>query len=325
MRTHSFIATLLVLALQTRADADPTCDHAIAVADANAALMSAPELFVGAGSMPRSDFDEALEPRLIAGLDYSLTRIFAGAATRARASAECRLRTASVAIETGPLARALDARIASLSTAIADGDAALARLESAAREQLATRPELVALRLDLDSLRAALANARRDRAALPAPTTLAHALADEAAALDELESREARLRTLDGIDVSVRAAIDRGLYVHDTQAYVATLTVTFDTGLLFRGDADDRARRARADLARARAATLDAQAAVDTDRIAQLAALIADLERERALAAKLSGDDARRFERTIWRELATRKAEHAFLVARTSATQELRR
>ncbi|MGE0403535.1 MAG: hypothetical protein AB7T06_42915, partial [Kofleriaceae bacterium] len=130
---------------------------------------------------------------------------------------------------------------------------------------------------------------------------------------------------LDGIDVSVRAAIDRGLYVHDTQAYVATLTVTFDTGLLFRGDADDRARRARADLARARAATLDAQAAVDTDRIAQLAALIADLERERALAAKLSGDDARRFERTIWRELATRKAEHAFLVARTSATQELRR
>lgn len=323
------VVALASLALQTRADADPTCDHVRAIADANAALMSAPALFASAGSMPRSDFDEALEPRLIAGIDYSLTRILAGSATRARADAECRARAAATLVDAVPLARALDAQIASLSTAITEGESTLARLEAAAREQLATRPELVALRLDLDALRATLAAARRERAGLgvppPSPIALTRVLADETAALAEIEAREARLRTLDGIDVSVRAAIDRGLYVEDTQAYVATLTVTFNMGLLFRGDAHDRAARARADLARDRAATLDAQSAVDADRIAQLATVIADLERERALAAKLSGDDARRFERTLWRELATRKADHAFLVARTTAAQELRR
>lgn len=325
MRTRFLLVSTLVLALQTRAEADPLCDHARAVADANAALMSAPELFTTAGSMPRSDFDEALEPRLVAGIDYSLTRILAGSATRARAAAECRARAAAALVDTGPLARGLDARIAQLASAIAEGEVSLARIESAAREQLATRPELLAMRLDLDALRAALAAARRDRAALPAPVPLGHALADETASLAELEQREARLRTLDGIDVSVRAAIDRGLYAADTHAYVATLTVTINTGLLFRGDANERAARARSDLARERAATRDAQAAVDAERIAELGALIADLERERTLAAKLSGDDARRFERTLWRELATRKAEHAFLVARTTATEELRR
>ncbi len=319
------LAFLVVLALQTRADADPHCDHLTAVADANAALMSAPELFATAGSMPRSDFDEAVEPRLVGGIEYSLTRILAGSATRARASAECRARAAAAVIDSGPLSRAHDARIASLSAAITDGDAALARLESSVAQQIATRPDLLAMRIDLDSLRAQLASARRERTALPSPTSLAHAIATETAALADLEARESRLRTLDGIDVSVRGAIDRGLYVHDTQAYIAIVSVTFNTGLLFRGDAHDRAQRARADIARERAATLDAQSAVDAERIAQLDALIADLERERTLAAKLSGDDARRFERLVWRELATRKAEHAFLVARASAAQELRR
>jgi hypothetical protein len=318
------VAALLSLAV-SHAHADPACDHAVAVADANAALMSAPDLFVSAGSMPRSDFDEAFEPRLLGGIDYSLTRILAGSATRARATAECRARAAAERIETGPSARGLDARIAALTTAITEGEAALARLESAAQQQLATRPELLAMRIDLDALRAQRASARRERAALPAPSVLARAIADERTALADLEGRESRLRTLDGIDISVRGAIDRGLYVTDTQAYVAIVSVTFDTGLLFRGDANDRAARARDDIARARVATLDAQAAVDAERITQLDALIADLERERTLAARLAGDDARRFERQIWRELATRKAEHAFLVARTSATRELRR
>jgi hypothetical protein len=317
-------AALISLAV-SHVHADPTCDHAVAVADANAALMSAPDVFLSAGSMPRSDFDEAFEPRLVGGVDYSLTRILAGSATRARATAECRARAAAERIETGPLGRALDARIASLTTAITDGEAALARLESAAAQQLATRPDLLALRIDLDSLRAQLASARRERAALPAPSVLSHAIADEQTALADLEGRESRLRTLDGIDISVRGAIDRGLYVTDTQAYVAIVSVTFDTGLLFRGDANDRAARARADIARARLATLDAQATVDGERIAQLDALITSLEQERTLAARLSGDDARRFERQLWRELATRKAEHAFLVARVSATQELHR
>ncbi|MFN0247673.1 MAG: hypothetical protein ACKV2T_12375 [Kofleriaceae bacterium] len=316
------IAALVSVAV-THALADPACDHAVAIADANAALMSAPDLFLSAGSMPRGDSDEAFEPRLVGGVDYSLTRILAGSATRARATAECRARAAAERIETGPLARALDARIASLATAIADGESALARVESAAVQQLATRPELVAMRIDLDALRAQLASARRERAALPAPSTLAHAVADERAALADLEGRESRLRTLDGIDISVRGAIDRG--ISDTQAYVAIVSVTFDTGLWFRGDANDRAARARADLARARLAALDAQVTVDGERIAQLDALIASLEQERTLAARLSGDDARRFERQLWRELATRKAEHAFLVSRVSATQELHR
>lgn len=324
MRT-SLVSTVLVLALQTRASADPACDHAIAVADATAALLGAPELFASAGSMPRSDFDEALEPRLVAGIDYSLTRILAGSATRARAAAECRARTAAAAIDAGPLARALDARIASLAASLVDGEAMLARLESAAREQLATRPELIGLRLDLDALRGALATTRRERAAVPAPSTLAGAVSAETSALADLEDHEGRLRTLDGIDISVRGAIDRGLYVHDTQAYVATLSVTFDTGLLFRGDAHERARRARREIARDHAATLAAQARVDEERLAELAALISDLERERGAAARLAGDDARRFDRQLWRELATRKADAAFLAARIAAAQEASR
>ena len=57
---------VIMVALVESAHADPACDHLLAVADANAALLSAPELFATAGSMPRSDFSEALEPRLVA-------------------------------------------------------------------------------------------------------------------------------------------------------------------------------------------------------------------------------------------------------------------
>ncbi len=320
-----------VLALTATAAADDFCDHARAVAAAEADLLVAPELFVTAGytQQPAILFGEVAttaQPRVIAGVELGIMRIAAGSATRGRADAECHRHAAADRITRGPTGRALAAQLSVLDGALVEGDAMLAQLTAAVDQQVATRPELISTRLRLDELRALSTEAHRQLAMLPpSDTPLAGALVDQRAAVADLEQREGRLRMLSAFDVSVRAGIDRSLDHPTDTPYLATLSVTVNTGLLFQRGANSRAASARRRLARSGEAEITAQATTDTQRSAQLAQLIAQLEDDNTALARLSGDDARRLRRSLWFDLVQRKAERAFLVARVDAMRELAR
>lgn len=324
-------AILLVLALAAPAAADDYCDHARAVAASEADLLAAPELFITAGytqqpAILAGEVATTAQPRVIAGVQLGLLRIAAGSATRGRADAECHRHTAADRIARGPTGHALAAQISVLDGAVAEGEAMLAQLAAAVDQQVATRPELIATRLRLDDLRALAAEAHRQLAMLPrSDAPLAGALADQRAAVADLEHHEGRLRTLSAFDVSVRAGIDRSLDHPTDTPYLATLSITVNTGLVFQHAANARAASARRRLARADEAELAAQATTDTQRAAQLAQLIAQLEDDSTALARLSGDDARRLRRSLWFDLVQRKAERAFLVARVDAVRELAR
>lgn len=324
-------AVLVVLALVAPAAADDHCDHARAVAAAEADLLAAPELFVTAGYTQQpailwGEVATTAQPRVVAGVQLGVMRIAAASATRGRATAECRRHDAEERIARGPIARALAARISVLDGALVEGDAMVAKLAAEVDQQLATRPELIAARLRLDELRALAGEARRELGMLPlSDAPLAGALADQRAAVAELEHREGRLRTLSAFDVDVRAGIDRSLDHPNDTPYFATVSVTINTGLVFQHGANARAASARARLGRTGEAALAAQATTDTQRAAELAALVAQLEEDSAALARISGDEARRLRRSMWFDLVQRKADRAFLLARVAATRELAR
>jgi hypothetical protein len=324
-------AILIIAALAAPAAADDYCDHARAVAASEADLLAAPELFVTAGytQQPAILFGEVAttaQPRVIAGVQLGIMRIAAGNATRGRADAECHRHAAVDRIAHGPTGRALAAQISVLDGALVEGEAMVAKLATEVDQQLTTRPELIAARLRLDELRALAAEAHRQLATQPrSDAPLVGALAEQRAAVEDLEHHEGRLRTLSAFDVSVRAGIDRSLDHPTDTPYLATLSITVNTGLVFQHGANSQAASARRRLARADEAELSAQATTDTQRAAQLAELIAQLEDDSTALARLSGDDARRLRRSLWFDLVQRKADRAFLVARVSATRELAR
>lgn len=324
-------ALVLLLVLAAPAAADDRCDHVRAVAAAEADLLAAPELFVTAGytQQPAILFGEvatSAQPRVLAGVQIGVMKIAAASATRARADAECRRADALDRIAHGPDARALAAQIRVLDGALVEGEVMVARLATEVEQQVATRPELIAARLRLDELRARATEAHRQLGMIPrADARLAGALADQRAATSELEHREGRLRTLSAFDVSVRAGIDRSLDHPNDTPYFATVSVSVNTGLLFQHGANARAARARDRIARADEATLAAQSATDTQRAADLATLVAQLEEDATALGRLSGEEARRLRRSLWFDLAQRQADRAFVLARIAATRELAR
>ncbi len=330
MKTE-ILTVLALAALTSTATADDYCDHARAVAAAEADLLVAPELFVTAGytQQPAILFGEVAttaKPRVLAGVQLGVLRIAAASATRGRADAECHRHAAAERITRGPTGRALAAQLGVLDGAVAEGEAMVAKLATEVEQQVTTRPELIAARLRLDELRALTAEAHRQLAMLPGSAApLAGALAEQRVAIAELEHHEGRARTLSAFEVSVRAGIDRSLDQPNETPYFATVAVTVNTGILFQHGANARAASARQRLARAGEAALAAQATTDTQRAAQLAELIAQLEDDSAALARLSGEEARRLRRSLWFDLVQRKGERAFLVARVSATRELAR
>lgn len=329
MRTK--LAMLLVLASAAPAAADDHCDHVRAVAAAEADLLAGPELFVTAGytQQPAILFGEvatSAQPRLLGGVRLDVMRLAAASATRGRADAECRRHDADTRIATGPEARGRAAQVAVLDGALADGEAMLARLAAEVDQQVATRPDLIAARLRLDELRALAAEAHRQLAALPSATTpLAGALAARHAAVEQLEEKEGRVRSLSAFEVSVRAGVDRSLDHPNDTPYFATISLGVNTGVLFQRGANARAASARARLARGDDAALAAQATTDEKRASELAALIGQLEGDTAALAKLSGEEARRLSRSLWFDLVQRKADRAYLLARSAAARELAR
>ena len=337
------------------AHADDTCEHVQAVADAESALMVAPTLFgtIGYAKQPESggvDPVVTAGPRVVAGLSYDFVGLWEGAATKARARAECRRHEALVALQSAGTHQALAARARVLDKAVREAEQMLTKLAAEVRERVATEQELIAMRLRVDDLRRmavqtqvelarAMESSPRDAAtfehgaASPTGATFDHGAASPtrtiAAAAATFERADAaaerangRLRRLRGIDVTVRGGYDRFLDRDDAAPYFAMLTVSVNTGVLFQGGANERARVARDKRARDHRA-LDAQLAAQSARAEQTAALIGDLNAQLALIVKLGGDDGRRYQRTLWFDLVKLEAENAYATAQVETLREV--
>ncbi|HEU4610717.1 MAG TPA: hypothetical protein VFS15_01520, partial [Kofleriaceae bacterium] len=114
---------------------DGYCDYVEGTASATAAPLFAPEVFGQFGNVEQLPFavtpsEDTSNLRALAGVRYSLTNIYAGMATKSRASAECRRHRALLAVRGATAARALTARVRVLDEARAEADRILAATQA---------------------------------------------------------------------------------------------------------------------------------------------------------------------------------------------------
>lgn len=327
--------------------ADGYCAYVTGVADAESLLMLSPELFATAGlvrgSLQTGDEHSILPPtsRITAGLQYSATRLFQGLETRKLAVAECRRNRAKEtlldhlrgAIDSGQR-EGLLAREAVLKEAMPRAEEIVGRLEQQVAEGLATVEELSATQLRIEAMRASIAEGIRERAALSAAPLVSRAdvarLREEHDVADaEVERISGTLRSIAAWDVSVRGGYDRILGAPDQFPVFGLLSVSYNLGGLFQGEANRRAAEGRkkwidhqaegvAEQASGITRQIEELLAVDEGRLQELAMLRADLEGRLRAAESIPGPHVRRFTEYVWFELTRTRAEEAYQQARVT-------
>ncbi|MBK9037096.1 MAG: hypothetical protein IPL61_38610 [Myxococcales bacterium] len=319
-----------------RADDDGYCQHARAVAAADAALGLAPSVFGSYGYVEAPATTAAPDPtanatRTTVGVAYRVSGAVEGLLTRARADADCRRHAAGQALGDAARAQALAARAEVLTAALAETDALVARAVEDVAARRATSPELTALRLRVADLRALADATAAERARLPSADAgpLPGALARYQRADADVERREAALRVARAFDLTVRAGYDSLAGRADDSPYFAVVSASVNVGVVWQLVANRDAAAGRRRLTerapggagnRARlAAELTAEAARATDS----AALVDELERQYQQVRGVGGDAGRRVAQTVWFDLVRVRAEHAYLVAHVAALRSI--
>ncbi len=334
MRAGIAMIAVAAVAGSARAD-DAYCDHARAVAAADAATLVAPEVFTSLGyveqpatvDIPSGSSDDV---RFTLGVRYSLGDLYEGAIVRKRAGADCRRHLALGRLQAAPAHRALSARVKVLDGALDEAAEMLAEAGADMASRRATAQEVMATRLRVDQLRAQAAAAHRELEALPAGSeaSLTGALADFHAADAEVERHDGRLRAARGWDISMRAGYDRFLAAdEDESPYFAVVSASWNLGWLLQQPANQRALKARRRMQAEAGATaqpaMEALLAAEARRAEESGVLVADLERQLEALRRIGGDDSRRFRQTVWFEWVEAKAEHAYLEAHVEALRQV--
>lgn len=320
------------------------CQYVRGVADAEASVLLAPELFVSAGLVNAGDATGGSplgtpKPRLTAGVGYDFVGLYRGLAFRRRAEADCRRQRAlsalQAAVQTGASGigaePALVARASVLETAIPQGEQLLARLREDVREGRATVEELNALQLRLDGLRALASDTARERETLAGRMPLAgrplSALMQELRSADDsLEAISAGLRNSNAWDVSVRGGYDEVFGVEQEIPIFGTLTVSYNIGGLWQSGANTRAREGRRLAANEEVEGIVRQvdqllrelhSARETEqaRLREVTVLVTDLEGQLRGIESLQTNQVRRYRDYLMLELARLRAEQAYLSA----------
>jgi hypothetical protein len=325
------------------------CQYVRGVADAESAVLLAPELFASTGLVNAGEAGGTGTPlgpprlRVTAGVGYDLVGLYRGLAVRRRAEAECRryraLSSLQAAVQTGTAgigaAAALEARASELAGAIPQGEKLLATLREDVREGRATVEELNALQLRLDGLRALASDTTRERERLasraPVGTQSLSALLQELRAADDaLEEIAAGLRGSAAWDVRLRGGYDELVDVRQDVPLFGTLTVSYNLGGLWQSGANARAatgrrlaaeedvegiRRQVDQLLRELRATRDAE----QRRLQEVTVLVSDLEGQLRGLEALENRQARRYRDYLMMELARLRAEQAYLKAHVDA------
>ena len=334
----------LLLLVPAAAIAEPAddgyCDFVEGAAAATAVVLSAPQLIGQVGYIEQPSFGDAIGVqattlRVRAGVRYSLSGLYAGVATRARANAECRRHQALVGLRGATASRALAARVRVYDDAQPEADKILAGILADLEARRSTTVEWTATRMRVEELRALAAAARRDLAALPPPDPrpLGALLATFRSADGELETGEAKLRTVKAYDLNVRLGADRLLDgPGQSTEYFAVVELGLNLGALWVGRGNARAAAGRRRYVRSGRDPLGSDATVEqlraiidveAKRTDQAVALIADLERQLQLLARLPGEDSERVRQTIWFDWIKAKADLAYLQAHVEALREV--
>jgi hypothetical protein len=340
IRTPLAIALLMApasVAAQPAAPAAPAaddgyCDFVEGAAGASAATLQAPQLFGQFGYIEQPAFAETPGTdtgnlRVIGGIRYSLTNIFVGSATKKRAAADCRRHKAMATVRGGSEATATLARLKVLEEAQAEADTILAQVTADLEARRVTAPEAMSTRLRVDELRGAAANARRELASMATASTesLDSLLTAYRSADADVEAAEARLRTMNAYDVSIRFGADRFLEgTNPSTNFFGVVQVGINFGALWLGGSNDRAaagrrryvlatQQAQQQAVAVPAEQLKATLDVETQRARQVAALVADLQGQLDALAKIESEDSKRFRQTVWFDWVKAKAELAYL------------
>ncbi len=321
---------------------DGYCDYVEGTAAATAAPLAAPQLFGQVGYIEQPSF--AVTPgtdtsnlRVIGGVRYSLSNLFAASATKSRAKADCKRHRALQGVQsvrittTGP---ALHARMRVYDEAQAEAERILTQATTDLQERRITAPEATSTRLRVEEMRSAAADVRRQLAALPPSEErpLASIFTAFREAESDMEKSEATLRTVSAYDVSLRFGVDRFIEGNTETRYFGVVSVGVNLGALWMGSANSRAAsgrkryattaedRYRVDVAIDEIrATLD----VETKRAAQVQALVTDLTQQVQALANIAGEDSKRFRETLWFELVKAKAELAYLQTHVQTMQQM--
>jgi hypothetical protein len=187
----------------------------------------------------------------------------------------------------------------------------------------------------VDEIRAQIAQAKRDLAALPSSDTkgVDQLLADYREADAAMEKAEGKLRSIKAYDVNVRAGVDRFLNgdIEDKTRYFAVLEVGVNLGALWTGSGNRRSATGRDRYARtvgpmqiiADPAVLRPLLEVQQKRLVQVQALSSDLDKQLAALNGAESSDAKRFRETIWFEAIKARAELAYLQAHVATLNEM--
>lgn len=334
-------ALLLVGLFASTAHADDGyCDYVEGVAQATSATQFAPQIIGVFGYVEQAPSQVAPSQsstlRFIGGVNYRLTGIYEGFATKDHAHADCRRHSALEQVRGETESRALSAKVKVLDDAIAEADKVMKQTEADFESRRTTAQETTAMRLRVEDLRTLAADAHRQLTALPPPgdQPLGTALATYRRADGDMEDAEGRLRKAQLLDVSVRAGFDDFLDsgTSNPTPFFAVINVSLSVGALWQGSGNDRAAAGRKRLIEAGHDPLGVDATlenvqgtieIETKRAEQTAALVGELERQLSALDKVGGEDSKRYRQTIWFDFMKAKAEQAYLAAHLQSLHEV--
>ncbi len=324
------------------------CAFVRGVADSEAALRLAPEVFASVGAVnagTASGVDVPLgqpRPRLTAGLGYDFVGLYRGLTLRRRAEAECERYQALSALKV-MLARgqdvgaeaALAERARVLEAALPEAEQLLVSLREELREGEATLDELNALQLRLDNLRALAAETQKKRERLGALPPLSSRPLSEY--LQELRVADARveelssgLRRAEAWDVRVRGGYDELFGVRQEVPLFGVLTISYNLGHLWQSKHEAQAREGRRraleedvegvsqEVARM-LRELRAAWRTEATRLREVSVLVTDLAGQLGELQAMETGKVRRYRDYLMLELARLRAEQAWL--RTHVTE----
>jgi len=319
---------------------DGYCDWVEGAASAQTALLWSPEVFGSFGYLDQTGLvatpdSTGNDLRVTAGVRYSLSNIYQGVLTRARAEAECRRHRALGQLEWDTSYRALQARARVLERALPQAQSWLDSSTRDFEQRQTSLQELTATRLRVDALRALMAETQRQLGeAQPAKTPVGGVLQGYYAAEADVEREEGKLRRAQAWDVNLRVGYDRFLEDDTSDSPVFALaSVSFNLGALFQGGPNETAAAGRARFARQTRAgervtalrRLRATARAEGRRQRETAALVADLEKQLAELEKIASQNSRRYRETVWFEWVKVKAEDEYLRAHLASLAEILR
>jgi hypothetical protein len=322
------------------------CEYVESSARADAAALEAPQLFTTAGVFNAQVPAQAASPLLpesnrtllLAGIEFSLANAKRGIALKRAARADCDAYRISSQLESflqsssnSVTTSALASKAAVLRTALAKGTQLLAATNESVANSTATVQEADAMRLRLDELRRALADAEREAAqAMPSEAITSAPLQEllQQAQLTQMRwyKAQADVREASAWDFTFRSGYDHFLVVPEGRPFFATGNLTFNLGAPWQKKVDKRTRLSQEQwflkrpdgvavrtmrMIRRLKSVQDAEA----ERLEETQVLMADLEQRMQSMQKIGGRKAQSYADYLWFDYIKLKAEDAFLRA----------